>query len=219
MGAFNRTSEQKRQHRERAQPFHRQRYGLLEKKKDYVLRARDYADKQRRLRALRGKAATKNEDAFDFRMIKARTRNGIETRDRGNTALTQEQAKVLKSQDAKYINMVASVEKKKMEKQRDHIQPATRSRVVYEAVDDDTPGDAVPAATAGQPVQVSSVEAKAKAARARESAARAARLERIELLAKESQLQKNLAGKGARVRVGTDQQGTPKYKWKSERKR
>ena len=213
MGAFNRTSEQKRQHRERAQPFHRQKYGLLEKKKDYVLRAKDYSDKQARLKALRSKAATKNEDEFNFGMVRGRTRNGIATKDRGNTALSMDQVKVLKSQDSKYINYVASIESKKLEKARDHIQPADRSRVVYGGDDDDDEGTEV------GPVQVSEVESKAKAARAREAAARTARLDKIQLLAKESQLQKNLAGRGARQRVGTDEQGTSKYKWKAERKR
>ena len=219
MGAFNRTSEQKRQHRERAQPFHRQKYGLLEKKKDYVLRAKDYSDKQARLKALRSKAASKNEDEFNFGMIKGRTRNGVATRDRGNTALSQEQVKVLKSQDSKYINLVASVESRKLEKSRDHIQPADRSRVVFGEEEGDGAAGAPNHKMGGEPVQVSDVESKAKAARAREAAARTARLEKIQLLAKESQLQKNLAGKGARHRVGTDDQGTPKYKWKAERKR
>lgn len=48
--------------------------GLLEKHKDYVLRARDYNKKQKRLRALQLKAAFKNPDEFYFKMQTTKTK-------------------------------------------------------------------------------------------------------------------------------------------------
>lgn len=61
-----------REYRERAQPENRKRLGLLEKHKDYVLRARDYHRKQNALKALRIRAANRNPDEFHFGMIKSR---------------------------------------------------------------------------------------------------------------------------------------------------
>lgn len=61
-----------REHRERAQPAARARLGLLEKHKDYVLRARDHHRKRDTLKALRIRAANRNPDEFHFGMIKSR---------------------------------------------------------------------------------------------------------------------------------------------------
>lgn len=127
MGAsFARTDAQKKQHRERAQPFNRARYGLLEKKGDYRLRAADFAQKQARLKTLRTKAANKNEDEFYFGMIKARTRGGVAVKDRragktgtGTGVLSQVVTRVLKTQDAGYLKTVAAMERKKVEALRE----------------------------------------------------------------------------------------------------
>ena len=47
-----RNVHRRREHRERAQPQSRARLGMLEKHKDYVLRARDFHSKERRLQSM-----------------------------------------------------------------------------------------------------------------------------------------------------------------------
>ena len=93
----------RRNHKERAQPSHRQRLGLLEKHKDYVHRARDYKSKQDRIRKLREKAAFRNKDEFYWGMVKGKTKGGVALGDRGNEALSADVVLLLKTQDVGYI--------------------------------------------------------------------------------------------------------------------
>lgn len=56
-------------HKERSQPIARQSLGLLEKKKDYKIRANYQHKKDNLLREYKLKAALKNPDEFNTRMI------------------------------------------------------------------------------------------------------------------------------------------------------
>ena len=67
-----RNAVKRRTHKERSQPAERRKFGLLEKKKDYVLRARDFHKKEEALKVLRKKAANRNPDEFYFAMQKQR---------------------------------------------------------------------------------------------------------------------------------------------------
>lgn len=104
-------------HKERAQPLERQKWGLLEKKKDYTLRARDHNEKRRKLKTLRQKAADRNPDEFYFGMMSTKTgANGAKLGDRGNQVLSQDVAKLLKTQDAGYLRTVAQKVRKERER-------------------------------------------------------------------------------------------------------
>ena len=63
-----------RAHKERSQLSHRAKFGILEKHKDYVLRAQDYHSKQERIQRLKQKAADRNKDEFYFAMTRQRTK-------------------------------------------------------------------------------------------------------------------------------------------------
>ena len=63
-------------HKERAQPSDRKKFGLLEKHKDYVERARDYSKKQKHILNLKQKAAEKNPDEFYYQMHSSQVKNG-----------------------------------------------------------------------------------------------------------------------------------------------
>jgi len=59
----------KRNYQERAQPKNREKFGLLEKHKDYVVRAKDYNIKKAKIKHLQEKARFKNPDEFYHKMI------------------------------------------------------------------------------------------------------------------------------------------------------
>lgn len=105
----------RREHRERAQPNYRSQMGLLEKHKDYVVRAKDFHSKKDRLKTLKRKAEERNPDEFYFKMAKAKTKEGVHTVTHSDT-LTGDLLKVLKTQDAGYVQTKLSSEEKKVEK-------------------------------------------------------------------------------------------------------
>ena len=106
-----------REHRERAQPANRVRLGLLEKKKDYVLRARDFQSKKKRLHAMKVKAAYKNPDEFYFGMIKSRVdkATGKVRQEAEHEKLASEVIKLMKSQDLKHIQEMIRTNEGKLE--------------------------------------------------------------------------------------------------------
>ncbi|OJT11950.1 U3 small nucleolar RNA-associated protein 11 [Trametes pubescens] len=106
----------RKSHKERSQLSHRTRLGLLEKHKDYVLRARDYHSKQDRINLLREKAATRNKDEFYFSMTKEKTEGGVHVKDRGAQALPTDIVKVLKTQDENYLRTMRAAGLKKIDK-------------------------------------------------------------------------------------------------------
>ena len=55
----------------------RARHGLLEKRGDYLQRARDFHRKEDAIRTLRERAAMRNEDEFNFKMVNSRTKRGV----------------------------------------------------------------------------------------------------------------------------------------------
>lgn len=108
---------QKKQHRERSQTLDRAKYGLLEKKKDYRLRAADYHKKQAALKALRQKAAQYNPDEYYHAMTRKRTDDeGILITEREGESLSTQQVKLLKSQDLNYVRTMRLNESQKIEK-------------------------------------------------------------------------------------------------------
>lgn len=108
---------QKKQHKERGQLSSRSRYGLLEKKKDYQLRARDYHKKQATLKSLKAKAKERNPDEYYHAMVNKKTdSNGFLVSERDTEVLSTDQVKLLKTQDAAYIKTLRSQELKKISK-------------------------------------------------------------------------------------------------------
>ena len=66
----------KRKYRERDQAEWRQNKGHLEKKQDYVKRAKSYHKKEDMIQNLRLKASLKNPEEFYHKMINSKMENG-----------------------------------------------------------------------------------------------------------------------------------------------
>ncbi|KAK3394342.1 small-subunit processome [Podospora didyma] len=142
-----RNSVQRRSHRERAQPVERQRLGLLEKKKDYQKRAKDYNKKKAVLKSLREKAADRNEDEFYFgmmsrkgpgsRLSRGKAFTGAVDGDRGNKAMDVDMVRLLKTQDLGYLRTMRNVAAKEVKLLQERFILAGGSEFDDEADDDD----------------------------------------------------------------------------------
>ncbi|KAL4657576.1 putative U3 small nucleolar RNA-associated protein 11 [Arapaima gigas] len=118
MSSFRKAlKSQQRKHLERSQPGFRKRLGFLEKRKDYKIRTNDFHKKQNTLTALRKKALQKNPDEFYFNMINSQLEDGVHVKkQKAGDPVTEEQIKVMRTQDIKYVGMKRVAEAKKIEK-------------------------------------------------------------------------------------------------------
>lgn len=121
MATFRKALKSKqRNHHERAQLGSRNFLGLLEKKKDYKLRANDFHKKQNLLSALRKKAMEKNPDEFYYKMISSKLEDGVHraNREAWDVEVTEEQRKMMRTQDLKYVEMKRLAETTKIERMK-----------------------------------------------------------------------------------------------------
>lgn len=96
----------RRPHRERAQPEGRSKWGLLEKHKDYSLRAQDYNSKKKKLGQLTAKVRDRHPDEFAYGMLsKSSGKQGKHGRGGDENTLSHDAVKLLKTQDAGYLRV------------------------------------------------------------------------------------------------------------------
>ncbi|XP_073015770.1 probable U3 small nucleolar RNA-associated protein 11 [Primulina eburnea] len=103
-------------HKERTQPNLRRKFGLLEKHKDYLIRARAYHQKEQNLHKLKEKEALRNPDEFYFKMIKTKTVGGVHKPESQANKYTNEELMLMKTQDIGYILQKLQTGKKKIER-------------------------------------------------------------------------------------------------------
>ncbi|KAK5711075.1 hypothetical protein LTR17_018575 [Elasticomyces elasticus] len=122
-----RNATTRRNHKERAQPTGRARFGLLEKHKDYSLRAADHNLKKREIKSLQQKASERNQDEFYFGMMNSESAGGIKRSKRGEEnngggkVLGQAVVKLMKTQDEGYLRTQLQTIKKKRERMEEDV--------------------------------------------------------------------------------------------------
>jgi U3 small nucleolar RNA-associated protein 11 len=114
-------------HKERAQPRARKHLGLLEKKKDYVRRARDFHFKSDLLNKMRERASMRNPDEFYFGMKNAEVKNGrhskllqVQNKEREDE-IGAGAVRIMKNQDLSYIRMQKQKDLKKVERMQSNL--------------------------------------------------------------------------------------------------
>mmetsp|Transcript_15000 Transcript_15000/g.27683 ORF Transcript_15000/g.27683 Transcript_15000/m.27683 type:complete len:249 (-) Transcript_15000:83-829(-) len=236
-------------HKERAQPSYRKKLGLLEKKKDYRVRAKDFKEKKSALDNLQKKAADRNPDEFYFKMVRARTKDGVHTIRKEQEK--DEVLKLIRSQNLAYLKLNESLEESRIRKLRENLHfidvegaPTGRHTIF---LDDEEEYDNFDKATyfetseafadnpSNRPTKKQLAEgnllvagthrdlkrASSKSTKSYvELEARMKRQKKIKRAMEHIQLTKNLAGKGAKTKIKNGEKGQPAvYRWKQERKR
>eukprot|EP00158_Paraphelidium_tribonemae_P009086 Partr_v1_DN28764_c2_g1_i2_m62892 putative U3 small nucleolar RNA-associated protein len=216
-----------RKHLERSQPAARLKYGLLEKHKDYKLRARDYAVKRERLKILKEKARFRNEDEFYHAMINSYTKQGVHMAAR-NENFDQETIQLLKSQDLKYVAYHVDINRKQiaiiksklkelgLSLSTDAEKTSTENHTRFAESTEEAEEMQVQIAADSEIDSMAKDESMIRKF-LRNLAARMKRDESISRAEAELQTQKNMNAKGRRYKVGTDSQGNDIYKWRAER--
>ncbi|MBA0869933.1 hypothetical protein Goshw_005417 [Gossypium schwendimanii] len=224
----------RRAHKERAQPSSRKKFGLLEKHKDYVVRAKAFHKKEETLRAslykLKEKAAFRNPDEFYFQMIKTKTVDGVHKPESQANKYTQEELMLMKTQDIGYILQKLQSERKKIEKLTAVLHSVDNhpsNRHIYYAEDREEARELQSQASESRVTPPSGdipdhIKRKT-AASYRELEARNSRVNQLEKLYMEMSLKKELQKKGRKRKLREDElvcpTSKPVYKWRSERKR
>ncbi|GMN26038.1 hypothetical protein TIFTF001_001169 [Ficus carica] len=225
-----RNAVSRRAHKERAQPQARKKFGLLEKHKDYVERAKSFHKKEETLRRLKEKAAFRNPDEFYFKMIKSRTVEGVHKIQGEANKYTPEELMLMKTQDIGYVLQKAQSEKKRIEKLTATLhalddQPSNRH--VYFAEDRKEAKELQSRSSKGEKLPAfEDIPQRIKrrtVASYRELDARKNRVNELEKIYMDMTMQKELQKKGRKRRLREDEivspTSKPVYKWRAERKR
>eukprot|EP01018_Ginkgo_biloba_P020893 Gb_21329 [translate_table: standard] len=226
-----RNSIKRRTHKERAQPAARNRLGLLEKHKDYVLRARDFHKKEETIRTLKEKATFRNPDEFYFKMINSRTVDGVHRPQSGAKQYSSEELLLMKTQDIGYVLNKAQSEKKKVERLSSvlhSIDNPPSNRHIYFAEDKEEAKELAPLVLTSEektivPANVPKRIKKKTAAAYKELEERKKRADEMQNMVMDMTLQKQLMGKGRKRKLRDNEivvpTSGPVYRWRKERKR
>ncbi|KAI0567522.1 Utp11 protein [Gracilaria domingensis] len=242
MSSFSKNILPRREHRERAQPALRiQKHGLLEKKKDYKLRAKDHNRKRLRVKILQEKAAFRNPDEFYYGMINSSTNEGrvnrvLNAKEKDAIPIAnrdREQRLLAETQDSRYVQLKSSMERAALRRMRDRLHFTASAGTVpknhVKFVEDENGDEQVINVAHQRRSQdqhnssaVNKVVAKEQGKAYRLLKRRSQRQEKLDTVLGDMQTAKNLLSKGRRfvVRRADPKTGAPAvYRWRRERRR
>ncbi|KAK4485493.1 hypothetical protein RD792_008135 [Penstemon davidsonii] len=225
-----RNSLPRRAHKERAQPHSRRKFGLLEKHKDYVVRARAFHQKEQAIQKLKEKAAFRNPDEFYFKMINTKTSDGVHRQESVANKYTKEELMLMKTQDIGYILQKLQTEKKKIDRLCGMLHsldnPSSSKRVFY--AENREEAREIRAKVSEQEKVPDAEDLPKNIKRKmgssyRELEARQGRVRELEKIYMDMAMQKELQKKGRKRKLREDEivspTSRPVYKWRQERKR
>ncbi|KAG0449204.1 hypothetical protein HPP92_027481 [Vanilla planifolia] len=220
----------RRAHKERAQLQARKKFGLLEKRKDYVERAQAFHKKEETLRKLREKAASRNPDEFNFKMITSKVVDGVHRIKSQGNKYSQEELMIMKTQDIGYILQKLQSEKKKIDRLNGSLhavnnQPPTKH--IYYAEDREEAEEIFSRSSqksgSSNRMDIPRNIRRKTASSYRELHERKKRVQQLEKMYSEMALQKELQKPGRKRKLRDDEMVSPTthpvYKWRAERKR
>lgn len=219
----------RRAHKERAQPEARKKFGLLEKHKDYVVRAKAFHRKEDFIRKLKEKASFKNPDEFYFKMINSRTVDGVH-KAKPENEYTEEELLLLKNKDMGYILQGIQSEKKKIERLSSTLHQLDNKRSnkhVYFAEDREEAKEIQSrieqSSNATHFGNIPSRIRRKTASSYKELEGRKLRVQKLEKLYADMALQKELKKPGRKRKLREEEMENPTsqpvYKWRAQRKR
>mmetsp|Transcript_23932 Transcript_23932/g.28952 ORF Transcript_23932/g.28952 Transcript_23932/m.28952 type:complete len:218 (-) Transcript_23932:156-809(-) len=206
----------RRTHKERSQPAERQKkYGLLEKHKDYVLRAKDFHRKEQTIKNLKRKAEDRNPDEFYFAMQSKTTKNGVHIeRDQESQKYTDDEIKMMKTQDLTYVQMRAQMDLKKAAKMREtlHMVGEPKNKKIKFVDDGDDPEEPGGADNDTMSLKDEKQQKLYKSMKNIE-----ARGQRLTQMAHEMSLRNHLNGTGSKQKKIDKETGKAQFKFKKVR--
>ncbi|BAT84895.1 U3 small nucleolar RNA-associated protein [Vigna angularis] len=219
-----------RAHKERSQPSARKKFGLLEKHKDYVQRAKAFHKKEDTLRKLREKAANRNEDEFYFKMVRTKIVDGVHIPESEANKYTQEELMLMKTQDMGYILQKVQSERKKIERLAallHSIDNPPANKHVFFVEDREEAKELQSRYSKSEiPLTIDNIlpGIKRKTDRSyKELEARKDRLSQLEKIYMDMAMKKELQKSGRKRKLTEDEivcpTSQPVYKWRAERKR
>ena len=123
--------------KERQQPAARAHLGILEKKKDFLARAKIFHKHEKQINSLKRQAELRNPNEFYFSMITDMKEKPVEYKTKSREDFTKEQRLLLETRDMNYVMSKIVSQKRKVEKLRIRLPVENKGSVkIYSSIEE-----------------------------------------------------------------------------------